>query len=94
MTKAEIRQQENFTEWLKVQGLYDPMASGRTMYIMFKVWQRMKEEKLPLTKVECRNKKCSFCNSDDGECTRNAIIIAKCMEDKIPAYCPPGPKGG
>ena len=38
-----IREQQEFVEWLKIQGMYNPMESGLTMEKMFCVYMAGKE---------------------------------------------------
>ena len=35
-----IKRQQAFVEWLKSEGMYNPMESGDTMQKMHRVWER------------------------------------------------------
>lgn len=41
----QIKEQEQFVEWLKSKRMYNPMESAYTMQKMHWVWQAMKEDK-------------------------------------------------
>ena len=40
----EVKQQLEFTEWLKRKGLYDPMASSRIMLYAYAIWKELKKD--------------------------------------------------
>ena len=45
MKKQTIKDQQQFIEWLKKNGLYNPLESGETMQKMHDVWAAMLGER-------------------------------------------------